>query len=207
MPTLRRLDTRPGSLLLATCLISALGACGDGRPAGMVALAALPTAPATTLAGDLLNAGHEGDCPTLMAQWSSSADGNGDGLLELDEAQADAARLFALLDRNGDRFLSPSELAAYRDRVAPAAYADRAVSLASHNTADSDSQKKKTLPATHDVGLRGEPDPIMAADGNLDFRVSPDELAAKVAERFARLDRDHDGKLDAGELAAYCPGR
>lgn len=181
---------------------------GDGAPAGMVRLAAVPSAPVTSLAGEILSPDRGADCATVLAAWVKSADGNGDGLLDLAEAQADSARFFARIDTNGDHILTPIELSGYRDSTAPTAYADRAIRDTHFVSNDDDGSKAKreTRSTASSFTFRAEPDPVMAADGNLDFHVTPDELAAKVAERFIRLDANRDGRLDAAELAAFCPG-
>jgi hypothetical protein len=48
--------------------------------------------------------------------------------------------------------------------------------------------------------LLGEPEPVRAADSNLDFRVTAAEWTAKAGQRFETLDLDHDGRLLFAEL-------
>jgi hypothetical protein len=43
--------------------------------------------------------------------------------------------------------------------------------------------------------LLNEPEPVLAADTDLDFQVSLGEWRAAAAKRFAQLDTDHDGAL------------
>ncbi len=202
-------------LSVAAALVLPLGllaACGDdgpvrhGPPPGMRATETPHHAPPTSLAGRILSNDPKAECPAVMASWLTTADKNGDGLLELDEALADAAALFAEIDANHDHFVTPAELTAYRDKTAPTAYADQIIRQESHSGGVDPNQKHETLrPSGDTFALRGIPDPVMAADANLDFRVTEEELAARVKERFAKLDTNRDGKLDAGELAAYCP--
>lgn len=193
-------------LLLVPVLLLGPTACTTGSPAppGMMGAAAPPGTPTTTLAGEVITGGA---CPVLLARWLSAADRNHDGALEQEEAIEDGAAFFARIDTNGDHFLMPAELAAYRDAQAPTAYLDRAVRESHHQAEDSEGGKRKGgSPAfTSTIGLRGQPDPIMAADANLDFKVSADELRAKIAARFAHLDQDHDSRLTPAELAAECP--
>ena len=49
-------------------------------------------------------------------------------------------------------------------------------------------------------GLLNEPEPLLAADTDLDFRISVKEWTAAAADRFARLDVNHDGRLEFAEL-------
>jgi hypothetical protein len=44
------------------------------------------------------------------------------------------------------------------------------------------------------------PHPVMAADYDMNRGVSPAEFAQAAAERFARLDKDRDGKIVRSEL-------
>lgn len=53
-------------------------------------------------------------------------------------------------------------------------------------------------------GVAGEPDPVMAADTNLDFKVTALEWDTYVASNFEELDRNHDGRLSPDEVAASC---
>jgi hypothetical protein len=49
-------------------------------------------------------------------------------------------------------------------------------------------------------GLLAEPEPVRAADANLDGRVSKAEFLAAADRRFKRLDKNGDGKLTLDEL-------
>lgn len=51
-------------------------------------------------------------------------------------------------------------------------------------------------------GLLGEPEPVMTADRNLNGLVTPTEFTEMADIRFARLDVNGDGNLDAAELPA-----
>lgn len=48
--------------------------------------------------------------------------------------------------------------------------------------------------------LLNEPEPIRAADADLDFKVSMAEWVAAARSRFAELDKDRDGRLTLTEL-------
>ena len=49
-------------------------------------------------------------------------------------------------------------------------------------------------------GLIAEPEPVMAADGNFDRRITKDEATKAAKTRFALLDTDKDGLLKLAEL-------
>ena len=49
-------------------------------------------------------------------------------------------------------------------------------------------------------GLLAEPEPVRAADTNLDGRVTKAEFLAAADRRFKRLDKRGDGKLTLDEL-------
>jgi hypothetical protein len=49
-------------------------------------------------------------------------------------------------------------------------------------------------------GLLNEPEPVRAADLDLDYRVSAEEWDKAAARRLAALDRDHDGALSPQDL-------
>ncbi|MDB5364166.1 MAG: hypothetical protein JWM77_93 [Rhodospirillales bacterium] len=53
-------------------------------------------------------------------------------------------------------------------------------------------------------GVAGEPDPVMAADTNLDFKVTKLEWETYVESNFDELDRNHDGRLSPDEVASSC---
>jgi hypothetical protein len=53
-------------------------------------------------------------------------------------------------------------------------------------------------------GVAGEPDPVMAADTNLDFKVTSLEWETYAASNFEELDRNHDGRLSPDEVASSC---
>ena len=48
-------------------------------------------------------------------------------------------------------------------------------------------------------------DPVMSADTNLDYKVTPDEFMAYSKNIFENIDTDHAGKLNQAEVtAAMC---
>ncbi|PWR22277.1 hypothetical protein DKG75_09990 [Zavarzinia compransoris] len=201
-------------MLLLALSVSACAGMDDtpdrrGPPPGMRAAdrGPPPAAPVTAPGGRLLNTRGETDCAPLLTAWRQQADRNRDGRLDLAEVLADTDDFFTAVDTGKDGFLTAIELEAYRERIAPGAYADQAFAR-SNRGEDGGDRKQRTAGdpgPTRRIERRGQPDPVMAADANLDFRVAREELAAKVKERFARLDGNRDGDLDPGELEDYCP--
>ena len=60
--------------------------------------------------------------------------------------------------------------------------------------------EKRELVGAAPYGLLAEPEPVRAADANLDGRVSKSEFLAAADRRFKLLDRNRDGKLTLDEL-------
>jgi hypothetical protein len=59
---------------------------------------------------------------------------------------------------------------------------------------------KRELVAAAAYGLLAEPEPVRAADTDLDGRISKAEFLAAADRRFKLLDKRHDGKLTLDEL-------
>ena len=55
----------------------------------------------------------------FIARWFVRADRNRDGMLTIDEMQADADQFFARLDSNHDKQIDPQEISAYEYEIAP----------------------------------------------------------------------------------------
>ncbi|WP_204324193.1 hypothetical protein, partial [Stenotrophomonas maltophilia] len=84
--------------------------------------------------------GH--DAPNI---WFDQADTNHDGVLTLDEMEADAARFFATLDRNKDGEIDPDEIEIYETQIAPMISVGNAPPEASSSSDDSDAPAKKPV--------------------------------------------------------------
>ncbi|WP_158596084.1 EF-hand domain-containing protein [Oleomonas cavernae] len=218
-----RSSTVAGALLAGFLTLGGLTACGGDSPSSTrhgpprTVLSPPPLRPPpVSLAGEVLDSTPDVACWPATHAWFKATDTNGNGKLELPEIQADSARFFARIDANGDHALTSSELTAYREAAAPSAYRDQPAPPARRSAGDSPmtadqppSPGSAPPPGSRterrDSGLLAQPDPVMAADTNLDFRVTPEELADRVKSRVAKLDTNQDGALDSAELAAYCP--
>jgi len=146
-----------------------------------------------------------------LAAWFAGADADRDGALTAAEFQADALRAFALYDANRDGVIDGFEVQAYeRERVpeigdvplggegegrgrrerrgrgkqgAPAAGADSARPVA----AGRDGAAR--------FSLLNEPEPLLAADLDVDGKVTRQEWLRATARRFAALDKAGSGRL------------
>ena len=156
-----------------------------------------------------------------MADWFRQADRDHDGLLTVDEMQADAARFFATLDTDHSGEIDPDELIAYEWQVAP----EIQVNSKLRRARGSPPEVKKRP----DDGLGGErgrirdryaeygpqggaryallniPEPVAAADADFNRGISLAEFRQAAVERFALLDRAHQARISFQQLAAMRP--
>ena len=157
-------------------------------------------------------------------------DSAGAGYVTADEFAAAAQKRFARLDRNGDGRLTPDEFAGSHRADAAAAHGgtahsarferidtnhdgivttDEYMAAARSLYADLDVQHDGKVTATEIAGsARAQERAIRAAarivrhlDSDGDGSVSQDEFVAAAKTRFARLDKNGDGFIDATEAA------
>lgn len=143
-----------------------------------------------------------------MRDWFTRTDTDHDGKLSLAEFTAEADRVFPLYDLNRDGFVTSYELTQYR------------VGLPTH-TAPADSGRRlrpgridmtPDEAATARVDGRGRADyrmgidPVMSADSNADFRVTPEELRAEATRRHAIMDKNGDGFVSLAEFMEQAEG-
>ncbi len=107
------------------------------------------------------------------------ADANHDGVITRDEATADAGARFDAMDANHDGTLSPDERQAYRATM-------RARRM---GNASADAKAPPPPPAGGYAGRDGE------------VSVTRADYIARAATRFDRMDANHDGRIDATEMA------
>ncbi len=163
--------------------------------------------------------------PYPVVDWFKQADKNGDGKLDRAEFVADAAAFFKVLDINGDGVLSHYEVAVYEQRIAPEilgaglsvgwagqggarlwlAQIDQPSSIdpggdqppaAPHPPRDFDESGQGAAP----YGLFEEPEPIMAADMDLNGFITRANFLKLADMHFTTLDRDGDGFLTLAKL-------
>lgn len=167
----------------------------------------------------------EPGAPYPSVAWFAGADRDHDGALSPDEFRADADRFFRVLDADGDGRIDGLEVTRYEDEIFP-----EILPRAAHRMDGppggfgpamrgprggfpgggprrhggrrdgADLLAASALQGASRYGFFDEPQPVRAADLNLDFKVTRAEFAAAADKRFARLDADHDGRLSLTEL-------
>ena len=152
--------------------------------------------------------------PYPVMTWFNQADTDHDGKLSRDEFIADAMRFFAELDLNHDGYISSTENTNYENNIAPEILSvDPRIQQPYIRVPDADPDMDTTADADPMAGkyikqilgaaqysLIDEPQPILAADANFDFRLSTDEWLAATNQRFTILDRNGDGFITPDEL-------
>jgi Ca2+-binding EF-hand superfamily protein len=129
-----------------------------------------------------------------LTAWFQQADRNHDGSVTLDELKLDAQRFFEALDLNHDHQIDPDEIDHYENVVAPE------VRTGSYFTGGMNMDDEASGGGR--LGLLTIPEPVTAADTNLDRGISEQEFQTAAAKRFASLDSNNDGRLTLPELQA-----
>lgn len=209
-------------------LLFVLAAAAPAASEPPVVVRGRPWAPFISPMGEPFRSGSTGE--DTLAKWFHEADRNHDGLLTSDEMQADAERFFSKLDADHDGVIRPDELAEYEWEVAPeiqvgtrwrksgaAAPSARTSSPEpSHGNGRRRGDRLLDDPQSSDgleYGLQGAaryallniPEPVAAADTNLDRVVTLAEFKQAAIDRFQLLDRNHKGQLGFQDLEAYRP--
>jgi len=162
-------------------------------------------------------------CTNALIAWFRRVDTNHDGRIDHDEFVADADRWFSVVDADHDGFAEPAETAAIHAKVMPWDQAkedrDRDEEAAMLREQQDDEARAREQPQRdrmgnqipfqkstprRQVGVSIDLDPIMAADTNLDNKVSKDEFMAMADRHFDALDVKRDGMLTQDEVAAKC---
>jgi Ca2+-binding EF-hand superfamily protein len=157
-----------------------------------------------------------------MLDWFRQADRNHDGYLTVDELQADATRFFAILDTDHSGEIDPDELIAYEWQVAPEIQVNSKLRRARgerpevKRSGSEDGDKpdlRRNRDRFADYGPQGGaryallniPEPVAAADADFNRGISLAEFRQAAVERFALLDRAHQGRISFQQLAAMRP--
>jgi hypothetical protein len=151
-----------------------------------------------------------------LARWFAQADRNHDGVLTADEMQADAARFFAKLDSDENGDIDPEELIHYEWEVAPEIQVNSKLRRPRGERQRADDEGQEHRPVTIagiDGRLQGAaryallniPEPVAAADLNLDRSITLAEFRQAGIERFQLLDASHQGRLSLEALKALLP--
>lgn len=134
--------------------------------------------------------------PYPSARWFAGADANQDGALSRSEAVADADRFFATLDKDRDGRLTPEEVTAYERDIAPetALFAVRPDDF--YERANGRRHQSDAVGRSADYGgamgagryaWLNIPEPVAAADLDIDRVVTREEFAAAARSAFASL--------------------
>ncbi|MEA3065771.1 MAG: hypothetical protein QOJ27_2223 [Sphingomonadales bacterium] len=142
-----------------------------------------------------------------IGRWFSGADRDGDGALTPAEMRDDAARFFALLDTDGDGEIEPAEMARYETEVAPEVQLGLQMRGVGVGAWVAPNRRHRRIPV-YEPGIEGAgrysflniPQPVIAADLEMNRGVSRNEFASAADRRFALLDSDKDGRLLRTEL-------
>lgn len=165
------------------------------------------------------------DEPWPVADWFHGADANRDGGVTFEEFTADGARWFGRLDADGDGRLSQIELAAYETSLrgfgpgprGPGAMSRPGGGMAANLAPDEMQQgpagggpprggppgappgggprRPQGYGIIAEAGFFNLPQPVKAADVNVDQRVTAAEWTAATQRWFLALDADRDGRL------------
>jgi hypothetical protein len=147
---------------------------------------------------------HGRDGLSGAEEWFRAADTNHDDKITPQEFEADALRFFNTLDTGHHHLLGPDEITRYETEIAPeiqvtSTYGDP--SLAKQN--DDGTVTDPPYPTRIGAGRYGfldSPEPVIAADMNMDRAVSEQEFASTAQRRFKMLDVNTDGVLTRDEL-------
>jgi hypothetical protein len=164
-----------------------------------------------------------------LADWFRQADRNHDGVLSVDEMQADAERFFAKLDTSHGGEIDPEELANYEYEIAPDIQVMSRTRRAPGQppvALDGDSESKRSRDKQRRrrdqeeyaslgiggarqgaarYGLLNIPEPVAAADTDFNRGISLDEFRQAAIARFQLLDVAHQGRLTLAQLEALRP--
>jgi len=149
--------------------------------------------------------------PYPVTKWFEQADTDKDGKISHEEFVNDATAFFNKLDTNHDGYINSPENSAYENDVAPEiTRTDPRIRQPKNYVAQPDDsgqnadptagRYQKQITGASQYSLIDEPQPIRAADANLDFRVKNDEWLDASNQRFTILDRNEDGFITPDEL-------
>ncbi len=162
--------------------------------------------------------------PYPVVDWFKQADKNTDGKIDRAEFLADAETFFGKLDLNHDGVLSRYEVRIYEHNIAPEILGGRVrVSLAGAarlwlaqvdrpgpidpgggGGSSDDTPEKEHLDVSGQgaapFGLFEEPEPLLAADLNLDGLIRKSNFLKVAGDHFSALDIDNEGFLTLTKL-------
>jgi hypothetical protein len=163
--------------------------------------------------------------PYPVGTWFAQADKNSDGKLDRDEFVADAEAFFKELDVNGDGVLQSAEIYRYEHKIAPEVLGQRVLMGAASpirgariwlaqaiqgNAPIAPQDDDPLVRPPHDIdesgqgaspyGFFSEPEPVMAADENLNGVIKKVAFLRLAGRHFDRLDEAGAGYLVLAKL-------
>jgi hypothetical protein len=215
----------PFSALIFPFLISAAAA--EDAP---IIVKAYPWAPFISPMGEPFRGRATSEAP--IARWFGQADRNLDGILTVDEMQADADRFFAKLDKNHDGQIDPDERKTYEQEIAPEVQVNsnwkrprgQAASRADAKSEPSldqvpegrswnragdlhDGYRTDGLQGAARYGLLNIPQPVASADADFNRAITVAEFRQAALMRFRLLDSMGQGRITLPQLEARLPSR
>jgi Ca2+-binding EF-hand superfamily protein len=157
--------------------------------------------------GEPLNGGPLGrpTCAEALSRWFDRVDTNHDNKLSHEEFMTDAVVQFSRMDIDKNGYLVSEELERYR-----APYRQDLTTTASASPAsDADNQSHKgrhgkSGESHPETSQRDAADPVLSADTNNDFKVTPQEFMTQAEKIFTALDTEHEGFVTREEVMKTC---
>ena len=156
--------------------------------------------------------------PPPVGAWFAGADANHDGRLTLAEMAADADRFFTTLDLDGDGEIAPAELANYENKIAPEIrlYQSRGFPGSGDPAGSKREQRERRQRSKNGTDYGGElgagqfawlniPEPVAAADLDMNRGVSRAEFRSAAIARFRRIDTANASALTLATLPPLPP--
>jgi len=195
-------------IILAALILAGCGSGHDKKPSGP------PTYMLYSPNGEPLNGGELGrpTCQQAMSGWFDRLSAVNNGYISREVFLNDAQAQFQRMDIDHNGYIVSEELDRFREpyrQQQPARKQDAEDSGESQGGQGKHKRENKGSSGGKSNGSQSDPtlsmsDPVMSADMNLDFKVTPQEFLKQAEENFARLDANHDGMLDSTEILATC---
>ena len=204
------------ALTAVTVLSTLLSACSGAHKKTSQGIAA--TRLVYSPNGEPLSGGPLGhlSCEAALAGWFQRLDSDRRGTINIDQYLSDARRQFAAMDLDKQGAITADQLTRYRapyvslSKPETAASADGSIQPPGFGQGAHRQAQPNTAPHAPAAGNPGghspdeEPDPVMAADVHLQFKVTLADFLAYADRKFVELNAKHDGRLAKTEVLVLC---